>query len=190
MSSLVMMQVRDSLPSMLPKQSSDRLWVYPSGPVSATTELGVPLLGAHLFIFYFGCLSNVTPPVALAAYAAAGVAGSRAMQTAVTALGLASAGFIVPFLFIYDPALILVGSPVAIAVSAVAVGIGLTAAAAAMIGFASGPLVLWERAMFVLGAVALFVPVVPFRVVGLGIVLGTWLLTKRRSAVVVDALVE
>ncbi len=156
----------------------------------ALTELGVPLLGAHLFIFYFGCLSNVTPPVALAAYAAAGVAGSRAMQTAVTALGLASAGFIVPFLFIYDPALILVGSPVAIAVSAVAVGLGLTAAAAAMIGFASGPLVLWERAMFVLGAVALFVPVVPFRVVGLGIVLGTWLLTKRRNGVVAEAFVE
>ncbi|MEE8477596.1 MAG: TRAP transporter fused permease subunit, partial [Gemmatimonadales bacterium] len=116
----------------------------------ALTELGVPLLGAHLFIFYFGCLSNVTPPVALAAYAAAGLAGSRAMQTAVTALGLASAGFIVPFLFIYDPTLILVGSPLAIAVSTVAVGFGLTAAAAAMIGYARRPLVPWERAIFVL----------------------------------------
>ena len=148
------------------------------------------MLGAHLFIFYFGCLSNVTPPVALAAYAAAGVAGSRAMQTAVTALGLASAGFIVPFLFIYDPALILVGSPLAIALSTVAVGFGLTAAAAAMIGYARRPLVPWERAIFVLGAVALFVPIVPFRVVGLGIVLGTWVVTKRGSAVVAEALVE
>ncbi len=156
----------------------------------ALTEMGVPLLGAHLFIFYFGCISNVTPPVALAAYAAAGLAGSRAMQTAVTALGLASAGLIVPFLFIYDPALILVGSPLAIAVSAAAVGLGLTAAAAAMIGYSSRPLVPWERAVFVLGAIALFVPVVPFRVVGLGIVLGTWLVTRRSSGVVADVLGE
>ena len=85
------------------------------------------------------------PPVALAAYAAAGLAGSRAMQTAVTALGLASAGFIVPFVFIYDPALILVGSPLAVAVSTAAVGLGLTAAAAAMIGYARRPLAPWER---------------------------------------------
>ena len=154
----------------------------------ALTELGVPLLGAHLFIFYFGCLSNVTPPVALAAYAAAGLAGSRAMQTAVTALGLASAGFIVPFLFVYDPALILVGSPLAIAVSTVAVGFGLTAAAAAMIGYARRPLVPWERAIFVLGAVALFVPVVPFRVIGLVIVVGIWVVTKRGSAVAADSI--
>ncbi len=156
----------------------------------ALTELGVPLLGAHLFIFYFGCISNVTPPVALAAYAAAGLAGSRAMQTAVTALGLASAGFIVPFLFIYDPALILVGSPLAVAVSTAAVGLGLTAAAAAMIGYARRPLVLWERAIFVIGAIALFVPVVPFRLVGLVIVTGMWVATKRRNGVVAEALVE
>ena len=156
----------------------------------ALTELGVPLLGAHLFIFYFGCISNVTPPVALAAYAAAGLAGSRAMQTAVTALGLASAGFIVPFLFIYDPALILVGSPLAVAVSTAAVGLGLTAAAAAMIGYARRPLVLWERAIFVIGAIALFVPVVPFRLIGLVIVTGMWVATKGRNGVVAEALVE
>jgi TRAP-type uncharacterized transport system fused permease subunit len=72
----------------------------------ALTELGVPLLAAHLFIFYYGCLSNVTPPVALAAYAAAGLAGSSPLRTGATAMGLAIGGFLVPFAFIYDPSLL------------------------------------------------------------------------------------
>ena len=58
----------------------------------ALVELGVPLLGAHLFIFYFGCISNVTPPVSLAAYAAAGIAESPPLRTAWTAMGLALGG--------------------------------------------------------------------------------------------------
>lgn len=69
----------------------------------ALIELGVPVLAAHLFIFYFGCISNVTPPVSLAAYAASGIAGSPPLQTAWTAMVLALAGFLVPFMFVYGP---------------------------------------------------------------------------------------
>ena len=90
----------------------------------ALTELGVPLLAAHLFIFYFGCLSNITPPVALAAYAAAGVAGSSPLRTGVTALGLAIGGFLIPFAFVYDPLLLLNGAPLAIAATTVTAAIG------------------------------------------------------------------
>ena len=63
----------------------------------ALVQLGVPLLAAHLFIFYFGCISNVTPPVSLAAFAAAGISGSPPIRTALFAAVLAGAGFIVPF---------------------------------------------------------------------------------------------
>ena len=76
----------------------------------ALIQLGVPVLAAHLFIFYFGCISNVTPPVSLAAYAASGIAGSPPLKTAWTAMVLASAGFLVPFMFVYGPALLLMGS--------------------------------------------------------------------------------
>ncbi len=124
----------------------------------ALTELGVPLLAAHLFIFYFGCISNVTPPVSLAAYAAAGIAGSPAMQTAGTAMLLASAGFLVPFMFVYGPPLLLDGSVAQIAL-AVGTGVaGVTALAAAAMGYARRPLGAFERLLLGAGAVALIFP--------------------------------
>ena len=69
----------------------------------ALEQLGVPTIAAHLFMLYFGVLSVVTPPVALAAFAAAPIAGSPPMATGVAALRLSIAGFIVPFLFVYHP---------------------------------------------------------------------------------------
>ncbi len=124
----------------------------------ALTELGVPLLAAHLFIFYFGCISNVTPPVSLAAYAGAGIAGSPPFKTAVAAMGVAGAGFIVPFLFVYDPALILAASPGRVVVSGATAALGLSALAAAGLGFTARPLAWWERGALALGSVALLTP--------------------------------
>jgi len=122
----------------------------------ALTELGVPVLSAHLFIFYYGCLSNVTPPVALAAYAGAGVAGATPMRTATTAMILAGAGFLIPFVFIYEPALLLSGSVLEIVVATLRTGVGLIAIASAGIGFGATPLRVWERvALGVGGALAL-----------------------------------
>ncbi|NNM32155.1 MAG: TRAP transporter fused permease subunit [Gemmatimonadetes bacterium] len=124
----------------------------------ALVELGVPLLGAHLFIFYFGCISNVTPPVSLAAYAAAGIADSPPLKTAWTAMGLASAGFLVPFMFIYAPPLLLEGSAIEIARTAVTGVLGVTALAGAVIGFMRAPLGPVRRAMLGAAAVALIHP--------------------------------
>ena len=134
----------------------------------ALTELGVPLLSAHLFIFYFGCISNVTPPVSLAAYAAAGIAGSPAIRTAWTAMLLASAGFIVPFMFVYGPALLLDGSPAAIAFAMLSAVLGVSALAAAAIGFAWKPLGLVQRLALGVAAVLLMLPGVVTDGVGLG----------------------
>jgi len=124
----------------------------------ALVQLGVPLLAAHLFIFYFGCVSNVTPPVSLAAYAAAGIAGSRPLQTAVTAAVLALAGFIVPFMFVYGPPLLLEGSPSEIALALLTALAGVTALAAASIGYGRRVLAVWERVLLAAAAIALIFP--------------------------------
>ena len=124
----------------------------------ALIQLGVPLLAAHLFIFYFGCISNVTPPVSLAAYAASGIAGSPPLKTAWTAMVLASAGFLVPFMFVYAPPLLLMGSAGEIALVIGTAVAGVTALAAATMGYLRGSLVLWERGLLGTGAIALIFP--------------------------------
>jgi TRAP transporter 4TM/12TM fusion protein len=106
----------------------------------ALVELGVPLLAAHLFIFYFGCISNVTPPVSLAAFAAAGISGASPMRTAVSAAKLATAGFVIPFMFVYGPELLLDGTPIAVFGAAVTAAVGIIGLAAAVVGHAHRPL--------------------------------------------------
>jgi len=145
----------------------------------ALTEMGVPLLPAHLFIFYFGALSNVTPPVALAAYAAAGIAGGKPVQTAVTALSLAATGFVVPFMFVYGPPLLLDGSLVAVAGSFATAVIGVSALAGAVIGFVRAPISIWERGVLAVAAVCLLASGLRTDVVGL-VILGCLFLLWQR----------
>lgn len=124
----------------------------------ALTELGVPLLSAHLFIFYFGCISNVTPPVSLAAYAAAGIADAPPLRTAATAMVLATAGFLVPFMFVYGPELLLMGTWSDTALSFLSGVVGVTALAAAAMGYLHRDLAVWERALLGFGSTALIFP--------------------------------
>ena len=124
----------------------------------ALVELGVPLLAAHLFIFYFGCMSNVTPPVSLAAFAAAGISGSPALKTGISAALLAGAGFIVPFMFVYGPPLLLSGSQLEILLAFATAVVGVIALASAGMGYARRPLGVWERALAVAAALALVLP--------------------------------
>ena len=74
----------------------------------ALATLGVPLIATHFFVFYYGVLADVTPPVALAAYAAAGIAGSEPMRTGLTAFRLSMGKALVPFMFVYTPALLFI----------------------------------------------------------------------------------
>lgn len=135
----------------------------------ALTDLGVPVLAAHLFVFYFGCMSNVTPPVALAGFAAAGIAGASAMKTSVTALLLAGAGFIVPFMFVYGPPLLMEGSVMEIAGALMSATLGVTALAAAGMGYLQRDLRFWERAVLALAAAVLIHPGLVTDVVGLSL---------------------
>lgn len=74
----------------------------------AVTKIGVPLLIVHLFVLYYGVLSNITPPVALAAYAAAPIAGANPLATSLQAIRISAVGFMIPFVFVYNPSLVLV----------------------------------------------------------------------------------
>ena len=74
----------------------------------ALANFDIPILVAHMFVFYFGLFANITPPVALAAFAGAGIAGGDPMRTGFQALRLSLAGFIVPFLFVYNPAMLMI----------------------------------------------------------------------------------
>ncbi len=124
----------------------------------ALISLGTPVLAAHLFIFYFGCLSNVTPPVSLAAYAAAGIANAPPMKTAGTAMLLAGSGFIVPFGFVYAPALLAAAPLGDIVITAGTTACGVAALAAATLGHAIGPLRPLQRLLVAMSALALIWP--------------------------------
>lgn len=74
----------------------------------ALAEFGIPILVAHMFVFYFGIFANITPPVALAAFAGAGISGGDPMRTGFTSLRLSVAGFLIPYLFVYNPAMLMI----------------------------------------------------------------------------------
>ena len=133
----------------------------------ALVELGVPLLPAHLFIFYFGAMSNITPPVSLAAYAAAGIAGAPAMRTALVAVVMAGTGFVIPFVFVYRPALLLTGSIPSILFDVSCTVVGVVALSAGAVGFIGRRIPLLWRTILLAGSVALLLPPVPLRLVGL-----------------------
>jgi len=145
----------------------------------ALVELGTPLLAAHLFIFYFGCISNVTPPVSLAAYAAAGLVGAPALRTAVMAMGLALPGFLIPFLFVHGPALLLMGSPGRVILTAATATVGVAGLSAAMMGFLRGVLSPGQRVVLAAAALLLLVPGPWSDAVGAG-VFGIVFLTSGR----------
>ncbi|MCS0503193.1 TRAP transporter permease [Ancylobacter mangrovi] len=124
----------------------------------ALQNLGVPPLEAHLFIFYFSVLSMVTPPVALAAYAAAGVSGGSLWTTGLISFGLAIPGFVIPFAFVSDPSLLLQGDALDIVRTVGTAVVGVCATAAASGGFALGRLSAPARAALFAGGVLLIVP--------------------------------
>jgi TRAP transporter 4TM/12TM fusion protein len=122
-------------------------------------EMGVDGLRAHMFVFYFACLSTVTPPVALSAYVGAGMAGADTNKVGWTAFRLALAGFIVPFFFVYAPEILLIsGTKVGIAWASVTGLIGTALLAAGLEGFILTAIPIWLRGGFFLSAITLMMP--------------------------------
>lgn len=118
----------------------------------ALRDLGVPLLSAHFFILYYCVLSMVTPPVALASYAAAGLAGASAMRTSVRAFSLSLVAFFVPFAFVFDDALLFQGATVDVAIACLGLIAGTGLWAIALGGYCFRPLLGWHRLVFAIVA--------------------------------------
>ncbi|TIU43294.1 MAG: TRAP transporter large permease subunit, partial [Mesorhizobium sp.] len=123
-----------------------------AGP--ALLSLGVPLVVSHMFVFYFGIMADLTPPVALAAFAAAPMAKESGLKIGIQATKLAIAGFVVPFMAVYTPALMLqdagpiaasFGYPVEVAYIVAKACMGIVLWGAAAVGFLARRMALWER---------------------------------------------
>ena len=121
--------------------------------------LGVPPMAADMFVFYFGIAADLTPPVALAAYAGAGIAGSDPMKTGVTSFKLALAGFLVPYIYVYNPMLLFIDvEPFYMAQAICTALIGVFLLAMFTIGYFKAHLAWYMRVLAFVGAICLLIP--------------------------------
>ncbi|MBP1917753.1 TRAP transporter permease [Youngiibacter multivorans] len=134
-------------------------------------QMGVPMLAAHMFVFYFGIVADITPPVALAAYAGSAIAKSDPFKTGVTATRLAITAFIVPYIFAFNPAMLLIDTN-AFEVIRIAITsfIGIFGVAAGMEGYMFTNLKVWERAVVIIGGLMLIDPNIITDVAGVAII--------------------
>ncbi|MCF7935621.1 MAG: TRAP transporter permease [Synergistales bacterium] len=149
--------------------------------VPALIELGFPMLGSHLFVFYFAIVSAITPPVALAAYAASSISGSDPNKTGFTAMRLGVVAYIIPFAFIYDQTLLLHGGYLANSLAALCAIVGATGLAAGMEGYSFRRLKSWERAVLLAFSVASIWPLATVKIGG-ALAIGAAYLFLRTTA--------
>ena len=133
----------------------------------ALITMGASPLSAHLFILYFGALSTITPPVALSTFAAAGIAKSNIWETGLEGMKLASTGFIIPFIFVFNQNLLLIGAPLDIAVAVVTAVLGCVLLGACLYGWLIKNLSMVSRLLLVPCAIALIWPDILISAVGL-----------------------
>ncbi len=145
----------------------------------AIKTFGVPDIAAHLFIMYFGILADLTPPVALAAYAAAGIAQSEPNKTGFTAVKLAFAGFLIPYIFCYNPGLLMIGATgLEVTFYVATAAIGIMALSFANVGYWMRNLYFWERIPLVGAAISLIIPGYLTDGIGLGILIAVYFTQK------------
>jgi len=149
-------------------------------------RMGVPIVAAHFFVFYFGIVADLTPPVALAAYAGAAIAQGNPMKTAITATKLAIGAFIVPYVFALNPAMLFIDTtPVEVILICITSIVGIFAVASALEGFFIHRMCWYERIAAVVGGLFLIYPGIVTDAIGLGLVVLViiiQLLTKKKNA--------
>ena len=141
-------------------------------------RMGVEPIAAHLFVFYYGAISMITPPVGLAVYAASGIAKADFWKTSWHAVVLALPAFLVPFMFVYHPALIGIGDAMSIAVAAAGGIFGSVILASGTAGWFFGPIGRAERVLLSCSGLLLIVPEPISSVVGIAAVLGEYVFRK------------
>lgn len=137
----------------------------------ALMKLGIPTLSAHMFVLYYAILSEITPPVCLSAYAGASIAGANAMQTGWRAFRLGIVAYIIPFIFVFQPALLLTGEFSHVAQALVTSFIGVITLAGGMQGYLMVRCFLWERVLLLAAGIALLYPEIYSDLAGLGVIL-------------------
>lgn len=150
-------------------------------------RMGVPVMAAHFFVFYFGIVADITPPVALAAYAGSAIAKSNPMKTAFNASKLAVAAFIVPYMFCFNPAMLLIDTTaIQVVQIAITAFIGIFALAAALEGYCFANMNAVIRIVIAAGGLLLIHPALATDLVGLVIVFASlgfqYVLSKKRKA--------
>ncbi len=157
-------------------------------PILMNPQIGVPAMAAHFFVFYFGIVADITPPVALAAYAGSAIAKAPPMKTAFNATKLAIAAFIVPYIFAKNPAMLLVNveNPFQVVQIVLSSLVGLFGVAAALNGFLYRPINPLFRLALVAGGLGMMIPGTLTDVIGLAVVAAVVLLQRaaaKREAV-------
>ncbi len=153
--------------------------------VPALIKLGAVVPAAHMFAFYFAILSAITPPVALAVFAAAGLAKANIWDSGFAAMRVAAPAYIVPFMFVYEPALLMEGEWSLILSSLGSAIVGVILLAGGFFGYLFGPARMWQRVLLVGAALLLIKPGAYTDLVGAGIfavVFGAQWLARRRGA--------
>jgi len=147
----------------------------------ALVDLGVNPLAAHLFILYFGVIADLTPPVAVAAYAAAGISGGNSMKTGFIAVRLAVAGFMIPYIFALDPGLLFIDSTIPHTLLLIVTSLaGVLALGAAAGGYLLDHAKWYERITLIISALALLRPGLSTDIVGIILLAGVIFLQKSR----------
>ena len=146
-------------------------------------QMGFPVVAAHFFVFYFGIVADITPPVALAAYAGAAIAKANPMKTGFNATKLAIAAFVVPYIFAYSPAMLFenVSGPFAVVQIVISALLGLFGIAASLNGYLYKKIPVLFRAALIIGGLCMMIPGTLSDVAGL-IVVGGITLIQRMSA--------
>ncbi|MCV0427159.1 MAG: TRAP transporter fused permease subunit [Roseibium sp.] len=143
----------------------------------ALVKFGVPMLTAHFFVFYYGCISTITPPVALASYVAGGIAGADVNKVGWTAASYATTSFVLPFALVFGPGLLMQGDILANLVAVVTGFAGVGAVAAGVVGSVFSPLSWLNRVFALAGGLCLLIQFWPTAIVG-GVLLG-WVLFQQ-----------
>lgn len=148
----------------------------------ALAKLGIAPAAAHMFSFYYAMFANLTPPVALASFAAAGLSGGDPMKTGIASVKLAIAGFIVPFMFVFSPQLMLIDTTLFEGVwTAASACLGVLLLAIAVEGYFHAPVALWLRAIVLAGALGLMYPGVITDAIGVGVFALLYIIQKKKE---------
>lgn len=148
----------------------------------ALLMLGVELIPAHMFVFYFGIIADVTPPVCLAAVAASGIAKSEPMRTGVQATRLAIAAFLIPYIFVMSPQILMINTtPLVLIFDVITAVVGVACVAVALTGFFKTHLTIIEKILFAAGGILLVMTKIHYVAIGLIFIILAYFLQKRKS---------